>query len=168
MRIVYQALVLAFALLIAPLTKADTLSFDLSGTGSTYTFFLDSTPLVASSTAGFSFTLAGIPITIDDSFGVTSGITFFNGARGGGLSLLNIPGGALDLTGLQLYSGSEGSPSFAPGGPFPLTDSNKDPFTLTISDVAPTPEPGTLILVATGAIATLGSIRRRKRPEAHT
>ena len=164
MRIVYQALVLAFALLIAPLAKADTLLLDLSETGSTYTFFLDSSPLVASSKVGFSFTLGDTPITIDDSFGVTSGITFFNGARGGGLSLLDIPGGALDVTGPQLYGGSESTPSFAPGGPFSLTDSNNDLFTLTISDVS-TPEPGTLILVATGAIATLGFVRRRRTVE---
>ena len=161
MRIVYQALVLAFALLIAPLAKADTLAFDLSGVGSTYDFFLDSNPVVASSAIGFSFTINNVPITVDDLFGVTSGITFFNGARGGGLSLLDIPGGKIDATGIQLFSGSESSPSFAPGGPFPLTDSNKDPFTLTISDVT-TPEPGTLTLLATGTIAAFGFIRRRK------
>jgi hypothetical protein len=168
MRFVYQAFVLAFALLISPLAKADTLLlFDLSGAGSTYTFSLDSTPPIASAAAGFSFTLNGIDITIDDLFGVTSGMTFFNGARGGGVSLLNIPGGALDLTGPQLYSGSETTPSFGPGGPISLTDSAGAPFSLTIT-AAPTPEPGTLTLLATGAIATLGSIRRRRRTVAHT
>ena len=166
MRIVYQAFVLAFAFLVSPLAKADTLEFNLSGLGSTYDFSLDSSPLVGSSTAGFSFTLNNIPITIDDLFGVTSNLTFFNGARGGGISLPSIPGGALDLTGPQLYGGSEGSPIFAPGGPFSLTDSSRDTFTLTISEASiPVPEPGTLTLLATGALATLGFVRRRRTVE---
>jgi hypothetical protein len=161
MRIVYQAFVLAFALLISPLAKADTLKFDITGGSNTYSFFLDSTPLVGASLAGFSFTVNDIDITVDDLFGATSNITFFNSARGGGLSLLNLPGGKVDLTGSQLYSGTESAPLFAPGGPFPLSDRSGEPSDLTITDVS-TPEPGTLTLLATGALASLGFVRRRR------
>ena len=164
MRIVYQAFVLAFALLISPLAKADTLEFNITGASNTYSFFLDSTPLVGASLKGFSFTVDNIDITVDDLFGVTSDITFFNSARGGGLSLLSIPGGSVDLTGPQLYTGSESVPLFAPGGPFPLSSRAGEPFDLTITDVS-TPEPGTLTLLATGALATLGFVRRKRTVE---
>ena len=164
MRIVYQAFVLAFALLISPLAKADTLEFNITGASNTYSFFLDSTPLVGSSLAGFSFTVNNIDITVDDLFGATSDITFFSTARGGGLSLLNLPGGKVDLTGSQLYSGTESAPSFEPGGPFPLSDRAGDPFDLTITNVT-VPEPGTLTLLATGALATLGFVRRKRTVE---
>ena len=164
MRIVYQAFVLAFALLISPLAKADTLVFDISGASNTYSFFLDSTPPIGASLVGFSFTVNNIDINVDDLFGVTSNITFFNSARGGGLSLLNLPGGEVDLTGLQLYSGTESAPTFAPGGPFSLSSSTGAPFSLTIS-AAPVPEPETLTLLATGALATLGFVRRRRTVE---
>jgi PEP-CTERM motif len=163
MRIVYQAFVLAFALLISPLAKADTLQFNISGEGNTYSFLLDSTPLVGASLPGFSFTVNNIDITVDDLFGATSDISFFSTVRGGGLSLLNLPGGKVDLTGLKLYSGSESAPVFAPGGPFSLSDSAGAPFDLTITNA--TPEPGTLTLLATGALATLGFVRRRRTVE---
>ena len=164
MRIVYQAFVLALAFLISPLAKADTLKFDITGTSDTYSFLLDSTPLIGASLKGFSFTVNNIDVTVDDLFGATSDITFFNIARGGGLSLLNLPGGSVDLTGPQLYSGSESAPLFAPGGPFSLSNRAGEPFDLTITDVA-TPEPGTLTLLATGAFATLGFVRRRRTVE---
>jgi hypothetical protein len=161
MRIAYQAFVLAFAFLISPLAKADTLKFDITGTSDTYSFFLDSTPVIGSSVKGFSFTVNNIDVTVDDLFGATSDITFFNIVRGGGISILDLPGGDVDLTGPQLYSGSESAPLFAPGGPFPLSSSAREPFDLTITDVA-TPEPGTLALLATGALASLGFVRRRR------
>lgn len=125
MRIVYQVLVLASALLTAPLAKADTLDFTITGQGSTYTFSLDSSPTPDLSVGGVFFRLDNQPINIDNQFGETSDIRFFNSFAAGGVSFLN-----LILSGPQLYTGTEASPTFLTG-PFTLA-SGLDTYSLTI------------------------------------
>lgn len=77
MRLVSQALVLALALVAAPLAKADTLDFTITGQGSTYTFSLDSSPTPDLSVDAVFFRLDNQLINIDNQFGETSDIRFF-------------------------------------------------------------------------------------------
>lgn len=161
MRTVYQVLVLAFAILVAPVVKADTLDFTITGQGSTYTFSLDSSPTPDLSVNGVFFRLDNVLVNVDNMFGQTSNINFFNNFAAGGLSLVDL--GNLALSGPQLYTGTEASPSFITGQ-FTLT-SGLDAYNLTITpESSPVPEPGGLVLLATGAIATLRSIRHRTQP----
>ena len=155
MRLASQALVLALALLAAPLAKADTLDFTITGQGSTYTFSLPSSPTPDLFVGSVFFRLDNQPINIDNQFGETSDIRFFTNFAAGGVSFLN-----LALSGPQLYTGTEASPTFLTGD-FTLTQ-GLDTYALTIvPESSPVPEPATLILLATGAVATLNSIRRR-------
>jgi len=160
MRTVYQVLVLAFAVLVAPLAKADTLDFTLTGAGNTYTFSLDSSPIPDAISNGLNFTLDNILVNVNDQFGQSSDIRFFNTSEDGGLGFLDLPG--VILEGDQLYTGTEAAPTFRTGT-FNLLRLNTTPFTLTIAPgTSPVPEPGTFALLGTGAIATLRSIRRRR------
>lgn len=155
MRTLHQVLVLACALLIAPIVKADTLDFTITGQGSTYTFSLDSSPTPDLFVTDVFFRLDNQPINVDNQFGETSDIRFFTNFASGGVSFLS-----LILSGPQLYTGTEASPTFLTGQ-FSLA-SGLTPYTLTITpESTSVPEPGTLLLLATGTLATLRSLRRR-------
>jgi hypothetical protein len=161
MRTVYQVFVLAFAVLAAPVAKADTLDFTLTGPGNIYTFSIDSSPVPDEVVNGEYFQVDNILVNINDQFGQTSDIRFFNSSDGGGIIFIDIPVGA---AGDQLYTGAEASPIFRTGT-FNLLRLNTTPFTLTIApESSPVPEPGTLALLGTGALAALGSLRRRRTP----
>ncbi len=84
MRAVYQALVLALAVVAAPIAKADTLDFTITGQGSTYTFSLDSSPTPDLDVSGVFFRLDNVLVNVDDMFGQTSNINFFNSFAAGG------------------------------------------------------------------------------------
>jgi hypothetical protein len=159
MRTLCQVLGLAFVLLLAPLAKADTLDFTLIGAGSTYTFSIDSSPTPDSFVNNEYFQLNNVLVNINGIFGQSSEVRFFNSADDGGLIFLDIPN--LGATGDQLYTGTEASPTFRTGT-FNLLRLNTTPFTLTIApETSPVPEPGTFVLLGTGAVAALGSLRRR-------
>jgi hypothetical protein len=163
-RTVYQVLVLAFAILVAPAAKADTLDFTITGQGSSYTFSVDSSPSPDLDVAGVFFRLDNVLVNVDNMFGQTSNINFFNSFAAGGLSLVDL--GNLALSGPQLYTGTEASPGFITGQ-FTLT-SGLVTYALTITpDSSPVPEPGGLVLLATGAVATLRTITRRNGRVAH-
>jgi hypothetical protein len=158
MRTVYQILVLAFAILVAPAVKADTLDFTITGQGSTYTFSVDSSPTPDLDVAGVFFRLDNVLVNVDNMFGQTSNINFFNTFAAGGLSLVDL--GNLALSGPQLYTGTEATPSFLTGQ-FTLM-SGLDAYNLAITpESSPVPEPGGLVLLATGVVAALRSITRR-------
>jgi hypothetical protein len=158
MRTLYQALALALAVVAAPLAKADTLDFTITGQGSSYTFSLDSRPTPDVEVAGVFFRLDNVLVNVDNMFGQTSSINFFNSFASGGVSLVDL--GNLALSGPQLYTGTEAAPTFLTGQ-FSLM-SGVDPYTLTITpESSPVPEPSTLLLLGTGALVTLGSIRPR-------
>jgi hypothetical protein len=113
MRTVYQALVLALAVVAAPIAKADTLDFTITGQGSTYAFSLESSPTPDLDVAGVYFRLDNVLVNVDNMFGQTSDVNFFNSFAAGGLSLLDL--GNLALSGPQLYTGAEASPIFRTG-----------------------------------------------------
>ena len=126
----------------------------------TYTFSLDSSPIPDAISNGLNFTLDNILVNVNDQFGQSSDIRFFNTSEDGGLGFLDLPG--VILEGDQLYTGTEAAPTFRTGT-FNLLRLNTTPFTLTIAPgTSPVPEPGTFALLGTGAIATLRSIRRRR------
>jgi PEP-CTERM motif-containing protein len=168
MRLPIKLLSLAIILTAAWSAKADTLVFTLSGGGDTFTFSLPSNPSPDSGIPGTSFTLMNILITQDSMIDFTADITFSNGGHGGGLEF-PLPSSPfpppinLDLTGPQLYTGSEISPSFSPTvTPFTLSEPNSsDTFTLDITDASTVPEPSTVAMLATGLLALAGTARRK-------
>jgi hypothetical protein len=162
MRAAYQALALALAVVAAPIAKADTLDFTITGQGSTYTFSVDSSPAPDLDVAGVFFRLDNVLVNVDNMFGQTSNINFFNSFASGGLSLVDL--GNLALSGPQLYTGTEDTPTFNTGQ-FTLT-SGINTYNLTIApETSPVPEPSTLALLSTGAFAAISSLRRRTRAQ---
>ncbi len=169
MRLPAKFLSLAVILITAVYAKADTLNFTLTGDGSTFTFSLPSNPSPDSDTLGTSFTLLNILITDTNggpSTSFSSAITFASLGHGGGL-MFTVPTPPpptnFDLTGLQLYTGMESSPTFGPTTtPFVLSTPKGDgDFTLRIDGDAPTvPEPSSIVLLTTGLVAITG-VRRR-------
>jgi hypothetical protein len=173
MRFLSQApvfvIVLGFGILFAPRAKADTLDFTITGAGSTYTFSLPSspTPDVVTVTSGFG--LNNQPI-IFDSLSLNSNIFFPLGTSilGGGLDLFIFVGGrfpvdSVILQGPQLFTGSEATPTFLTGQFTLMSPIDKNTYSLKIdSEPSPVPEPGSLVLLATGAVATYRSIPRRR------
>jgi hypothetical protein len=164
MRLPTKLLCLAVILIASWSAKADTLDFTLSGDGDTFTFSLPSNPSPDSSISGTSFTLMNIPITQDSMIDFTADITFSNGSHGGGLEF-PLPSPTplpinLDLTGPQLYTGSETSPIFSPTvTPFTLSvPKGDDIFTLDITDASAIPEPSTVAMLATGLLALTGRL----------
>jgi hypothetical protein len=151
-------LLLSSVLILTPLlARADNLLFTLSGPESG-TFLLSSTPSVTLPSLTCCFTVAPIAATnpLFDS------ITFYSSGLGGGFTDLD---GLLGWAGVQVYSGSEFTPTFAPGSwvlaPFDLL-SGLGSETLTITDPpSSAPEPSSLIMLGTGALGLLGFSRRR-------
>jgi hypothetical protein len=161
--------VLSLALLLAAsfTVKADTLDFTLTGGGNTFTFSLPSNPSPDSSSTGKSFTLNSIMVT-EGLIGFTTNLTFSNLSQGGGLNFLipaapPLPGFGLDLTGPQIYSGLEASPTFGPTTtPLILgTPKGDDEYTLGITDPS-VPEPASIGLLATGMLALAATVRRKQ------
>jgi len=173
MRLSIKILSLATIIAAAVAAKADTLDFTLIGGGNTYTFTLPSNPSPNSSVMGTSFTLSNIMVTEDAGtpMGIvfSSDLTFSEIAHGGGLEF-PLPSSPLptpinlDLTGPQLYMGSENSPMFSPTSmPFTLKDAtDSDTFTLDIATTqSPVPEPSSIALLTTGLLALAGTGRRK-------
>lgn len=117
-----------------------------------------------------NFQLAGTPttaITNDGGFeldNVTTSaglrnILFFDTSDGGGLT---VDGSGLPY-GPQLFSGTDVDPTFLLNT-FELSnnpDLATDDYTLSITQVSPTPEPSSLLMLGTGALAVCGAMRRK-------
>jgi hypothetical protein len=173
MRILSQVpvfvIVLALAILASPPAKADTLDFTITGGGSTYIFSLPSSPTPDVVRMDSGFGLNNQPIVFD-SLSLSSDIFFPLGASilGGGLDLYIFVGGrfpidTIILEGPQLYTGPEATPTFLTGQFTLMSPIDRNTYSLNIaSESSPIPEPGSLVLLITGAFATLRSIRRRR------
>jgi hypothetical protein len=169
MRLSIKILSLVAAIASTLTVKADTLDFTLTGGSDIYTFSLPSDPSPDSTVIGTSFTLSGVLITQDPGtptgIAFSTDVTFSETGHGGGLQFplpspppLSLD---LDLTGPQLYTGSEISPMFSPTStPFTLEDGNSDTFTLDIA-AETIPEPSSIALLATGLLTLSGTTRRR-------
>ena len=139
--------------------------FVFQGGGVTATFSLPASPTPSLSDPDNFFEIPNITTSAGGE-SVSGPVDFFVDADGGGAAWTNA-----DLSGPQLFSGTTDAPTFLLGsffltgtydlgdGPTPISG------TLTISPEAPVgttiPEPGSWLLLGTGATASLGLVRRR-------
>lgn len=126
--------------------SGNTLKFDLSApVSATWTMAQDPGPIFSESGVAFSVFVPDLLIGTTPTPDI---ISFFNnpGDMGG---LNSVLGEIPELTGPQVYSGSEFNPTMSIGV-FKLFEDDGTPVTLTVSEV---PEPTTLVLVGSGLLA---------------
>jgi PEP-CTERM motif len=168
MRLLKCAVVLfatfAFATLFANASPMDQFSgsINTSFEVNSFSFVLPAMPtdifLNPMSSGGFD--ISNVPVDFD---GTTSDglLEFFDDNAGGGFNFFSNTV-ELELFGPQLYTGSESAPTFLPGD-FYLSEGGPIAYwTLEISAApgAVTPEPSTLVLLATGLVSVWGGRRR--------
>ncbi len=131
----------------------DNFTLTSNSDGSVITFQLPGTPTpTIVEYEGFEFD------NVETSAGLRN-ILFFDTGNGGGLNL--------DGTGLpygpQLFTGTDSNPTFI-FDTFQLSNSSDlttNDYTLSITQVGATPEPSSLLMLGTGALALCGAMRRR-------
>jgi hypothetical protein len=153
------------SLLCAGAAHATLYQFDISG-AYTAQWRLDSAPAPDEATNGAAFTLWDVEGAFARASTDHVDLTFFNGAQGGGMGIEDFRAGVnlLFADGRQLYGGPEEAPVFVPGR-FALTDfQGQDRYTLTVTEVAPVPEPSTGAVMVAGLALVFGVTRRRRAP----
>ena len=148
---------LALSASAAPASAGEIL-FQIVGTGlfpdQSATFELPPSPVPDSNVTRQYFIIDSVPATIGNHEETNLGPMTFYAAPHGGFTA----GGLYDLSGDQLYTGSEGDPTFTPGV-YTLANSlseSSDFVTLTA-----VPEPATWAMIAMG-FAGLGWAQRRR------
>jgi hypothetical protein len=128
-------------------------------------------------TVNGDFELNNIAITGPGGLSSSDSVFFYDASQDGGLfdpahMSLNfesgtITGNALTFVSIPMFSGTVSAPSFVPTSGTITYDGGVTGFNYTIADVAAppttgaTPEPSSLMLLGTGALAVAGSFRRR-------
>jgi len=154
-----------FGLLSASRVKADDL-FTYTLGSNTFTWDLPGSPTLTSAdvTPGNSFFISGVQYWENGALQGTGTFDFYNGnpSVGGGFDLMVGSSGPLNEYGVQLYSGSEGTPTFLLGT-FTLNHLSPDgpAGTLTIASITAVPEPSGLLLIGTGALGLIGFARKK-------
>lgn len=155
------AAVAAICLSLIPATqvRADTDSFVYQFGGNTFTWELPSSPLITpdNASSGLSFTLPSVSVSENGGLALLGTMDFYSAANSspGGLDFIVGSFYYFDVTGPQLYSAPETSPTFLPGTFTSLIDygNGNVPLpgfgTLEISTKA-VPEPSTFLLLIIG------------------
>ncbi len=158
------------ALLIASLTgitllvsvgaaNADTLQYMVSGQAGSATFYLQRNPMVTSFSSGDFYVTVnnGSLNLLGYSFSLPPYVLEFSNASTGGGFGFDLPNGAdFQLTGKQMFTGSDSAPTLSPGT-FSLFNSWLGSVTVRVTGV---PEPSTLLLLGFGLVG-LGLLRKR-------
>jgi hypothetical protein len=147
--------------------RADTIdNFTLTDlSGGAITFSLPASPLVFGPSNPFLFETFTLPLSFNPAFfGNTTldgQILFYSTLAGGGLNVMIYhPGGTTPIIdhGDLLYAGTTANPTFLTG------TFHVGSVILTITpQTAPTPEPSTLVLLATGTLGVLCLARQTQR-----
>jgi hypothetical protein len=152
-------IVLAFASAPIGAANATEILFTISGGDPTTTFELPAMPVPDSSVPTFSFVFSSVPAIYGGSAITLENLTFLSGSVLGGLmDELQF----FNLTGAQLFTGPESSPTFAPGvftGLLNGSNGNVDTVTLTVVPEAPT----WAMMLAGFATLGLTAYRRAKK-----
>jgi hypothetical protein len=139
--------------------KAETLDFTITGPGTYITFDLASSPTVSSFDPGGDFQINNVSVDLNGHHETTN-IDFYASYVDGGLA-----SSLFDLFGPQLFTGSLHHPTFLTGD-FILTSPSDSysycdhgDYDLTICDpgTVTTPEPSSVLLLATGILALVGA-----------
>jgi hypothetical protein len=126
-------------------------------------------------TIGGDFELNNVAITGPGGVSSSDSVFFYDVSADGGLfdptqTALNFESGTVTgnpatFVPIAMFSGTISAPSFVPGSGTITYDSGTTGFSYTIADVPvttpPIPEPSSLTLLGTGALAVAGSFRRR-------
>ena len=155
----------------AGVANAGLYQFDLTGDYDA-SWRLDSTLVSDVPYPGLGFTVYDVFGNFPGSWFDVADLTFFNASIGGGMEILDWYGDTLLLStdGLQLYTGSEYTPTFKLGT-FNLTQYlGTGVYTLTVTDLdaipgepSPVPEPATTAMLLGGLGALYAVHRRRQR-----
>jgi hypothetical protein len=166
MRVLVKALSLLAIAATATATAAKADTFKLTGDGDTYTFSIASSPTITE--IPFGFIVNGVTVTDDGISQANSTLTFYDTAFSGGLEIQPNPN-TLVFNSDQLYSGTNGSPTFLLGTFKLVDDIDGSKYKLVIKadppSASPIPEPSSIALLATGTLAFAGTIRRKLLPQ---